>query len=219
MKNFRPAIAMLLLGALGSLAPICRAAGVPPAIAAAVADAHRPQADRARDALRKPAETIAFAGLAPGGVIGELLPGEGYFTRIFAGVVGKRVKYPVAGQQFADDPPGFEPRERDRFGGLALASRARSACGRCSPRRRPRWRAVRRRRDRAARARADAAIDRHVDGRQKLFMVGSLQLAAAAISAASAIPSVAQRVMAGSQCDSPSMRAGCTPDRLDVRSV
>jgi len=116
MKNFRPAIAMLLLGALGSLAPICRAAGVPPAIAAAVADAHRPQADRARDALRKPAETIAFAGLAPGQVIGELLPGEGYFTRIFAGVVGER------GHVYAVAPPA-RPGKKDYVGGARALAR------------------------------------------------------------------------------------------------
>jgi predicted methyltransferase len=58
------------------------------AIAAAVADPARPETDRARDADRKPAEVIAFAGIKPGSRITEFGPGGGYFTRIFSGVVG-----------------------------------------------------------------------------------------------------------------------------------
>src|SRR5262245_3019677 len=72
---------------------------VPKAIAAAVADPARPQADRDRDADRKPAECIAFAGLKPGQRIVDLIPGGGYFTRIFSGVVGPK------GQVFAVAPP------------------------------------------------------------------------------------------------------------------
>ena len=72
---------------------------VPKPIAAAVADPARPQADRDRDADRKPAECIAFAGLKPGQRIADLLPGGGYFTRIFSGVVGPK------GQVFAVAPP------------------------------------------------------------------------------------------------------------------
>jgi predicted methyltransferase len=58
------------------------------AIAAAVADAGRPEADRARDAERKPAEMLALAGIRPGSVVIEMLPGGGYFTRIFSKAVG-----------------------------------------------------------------------------------------------------------------------------------
>jgi predicted methyltransferase len=65
---------------------------IPKPIAAAVADPARPQADRDRDADRKPAECITFAGLKPGQRIADLLPGGGYFTRIFSGVVGPRAK-------------------------------------------------------------------------------------------------------------------------------
>ena len=72
---------------------------VPKPIAAAVADPARPQADRDRDADRKPAECIAFAGLAPKQRIADLIPGGGYFTRIFSGVVGPK------GQVFAVAPP------------------------------------------------------------------------------------------------------------------
>jgi predicted methyltransferase len=64
------------------------AAKAPDPIAAAVADAHRPDSDRARDTNRKPAETLIFTGVKPGEEVAELLPGGGYFTRIFSKVVG-----------------------------------------------------------------------------------------------------------------------------------
>jgi len=49
----------------------------PDPIAAAVADPARPEADRQRDASRKPAETLEFAGLNPGDQDAALLPGGG----------------------------------------------------------------------------------------------------------------------------------------------
>jgi predicted methyltransferase len=64
------------------------AAAVPNYLAAAVADPNRPAADTERDADRKPAETLEFVGIKPGDQIAELLPGGGYFTRIFSKVVG-----------------------------------------------------------------------------------------------------------------------------------
>jgi predicted methyltransferase len=64
------------------------AASIPDNIAAAVADSNRPDADKARDANRKPAETLAFTGVKTGAQIAELLPGGGYFTRIFSKAVG-----------------------------------------------------------------------------------------------------------------------------------
>lgn len=57
-------------------------------IAAAVASDQRPAADRERDAARKPAEVLAFAGVQPGWKVGEYMPGAGYFTRILARAVG-----------------------------------------------------------------------------------------------------------------------------------
>jgi predicted methyltransferase len=72
-----------------SLAAVGGSAAPPPAfLSAAVADPGRPAADTERDANRKPAETLLFAGIAPGQQIAELLPGGGYFTRIMAKAVG-----------------------------------------------------------------------------------------------------------------------------------
>jgi predicted methyltransferase len=69
------------------------AASAPPAYAtAAVNDASRPEADKKADAERKPAEMVAFAGIKPGDKVVDLIPGSGYFTRIFAKVVGAKGK-------------------------------------------------------------------------------------------------------------------------------
>jgi predicted methyltransferase len=64
------------------------AASNPGHIAAAVADSNRPDADKLRDANRKPVQTLEFLGVRPGERIGEILPGGGYFTRIFSKAVG-----------------------------------------------------------------------------------------------------------------------------------
>lgn len=51
-------------------------------------NSERPDADKARDADRKPAEVMAFAGIKPGAKVAELAPGGGYFTRLLTLAVG-----------------------------------------------------------------------------------------------------------------------------------
>jgi predicted methyltransferase len=58
-------------------------------ITAALADARRPEADRARDAARHPAELMAFAQVQPGQRILDFGPGGGYFTRLYSVAVGE----------------------------------------------------------------------------------------------------------------------------------
>jgi predicted methyltransferase len=66
--------------------------------AAAVADKGRPEADTKRDADRKPAEMLEFAGVKQGQTVVDLIPGGGYFTRIFSKAVGpKGTVYAVGG--------------------------------------------------------------------------------------------------------------------------
>ena len=61
----------------------------PPAILqTAIGNADRPQADLDKDSVRKPATLMSFAGVKPGEKILELIPGTGYFTRIFSNIVG-----------------------------------------------------------------------------------------------------------------------------------
>jgi predicted methyltransferase len=84
-------------------APIL-AAAAPAASAAiekAIADPARPATDTSRDAGRKPAEVVAWAGIKPGMKVVDLLPGGGYFTRIFARTVGDNgIVYAYFGTQY-----------------------------------------------------------------------------------------------------------------------
>jgi predicted methyltransferase len=64
----------------------------PPAIAAAIADPGRPAKDVAQDVSRKPAEIVEFARVKPGETVMDIWPGGGYWSRIFAKVVGPNGK-------------------------------------------------------------------------------------------------------------------------------
>ena len=75
-----------------------------PRIVAAVADSRRPEADTTRDALRHPAEMMAFAGVREGWRIADVGPGGGYYTRLFAVAVGD------SGRVFAIDRPNAPDR-------------------------------------------------------------------------------------------------------------
>lgn len=79
-----------LLGAIALTGVGCSTMSAAPGVdySAAVADAGRPEADRARDADRRPAEVLAFARIRPGDRIAELAPGGGYFTRLLSRAVG-----------------------------------------------------------------------------------------------------------------------------------
>ena len=91
---------LMAAAALGALTlPVAGGAWAAPDanILAAVADKGRPEADTSRDAARKPAEMLEFAGVKPGQTVVDMLPGGGYFTRIFSKAVGpKGVVYAVA---------------------------------------------------------------------------------------------------------------------------
>jgi predicted methyltransferase len=67
-----------------SLGTLPAQAAIPAYISDAVADPSRPADDRALDAKRKPAEVLAHAGVRPGLIIGEYLPGGGYYTRLLS---------------------------------------------------------------------------------------------------------------------------------------
>jgi predicted methyltransferase len=62
-------------------------AQIPDYVAKAVADPARAQ-DANNDQRRKVAELVAFSEAKPGDRVLELIPGSGYFTRVFSKVVG-----------------------------------------------------------------------------------------------------------------------------------
>jgi predicted methyltransferase len=88
MIRYPRVLAATLAATLMVTATCASAASIPGNIAAAVADGSRPDADKTRDSNRKPAETLAFTGVKPGAQVAELLPGGGYFTRLFSKAVG-----------------------------------------------------------------------------------------------------------------------------------
>ena len=81
--------------------PAAATPGIPAYVTAAVADPAR-TADAPADARRKGAELIAFSGAKPGDRVLELIPGSGYFTRIFSKVVGP------SGQVYAVWPAPYD---------------------------------------------------------------------------------------------------------------
>jgi predicted methyltransferase len=84
------AAALLALGLATPGAYAARHGPIPTYVAEAVADKARPAADTEHDASRKPAETLAFAGVKPGDWVLELAPGRGYYTRLLSAVVGPK---------------------------------------------------------------------------------------------------------------------------------
>ncbi|RMF73579.1 MAG: SAM-dependent methyltransferase [Acidobacteria bacterium] len=81
---------LALAGACGSTAGGAGDGGDTTAdpLAAAVAQPDRPEADRARDRDRRPAEVLRFCGIEPGMRVLDLMAGTGYYTEILALALG-----------------------------------------------------------------------------------------------------------------------------------
>ncbi len=91
--------------AVGGVAPGAADAKTAPALAKALADPARAD-QQGDDARRKAADVLAFSGVKPGNVVVDYLPGAGYWTRIFTGVVGPKghvyAVWPAAGAKYAE---------------------------------------------------------------------------------------------------------------------
>lgn len=108
------AASALALGTIAGFSATAASAPIPDYIKAAVAEPTRPDRDRQRDADRKPEQVIAFAGIKPGDRVGELMPGGGYFTRIFCKLVGPSghvYAVSVAAAVKRDRPPSPDPQQ------------------------------------------------------------------------------------------------------------
>jgi len=99
IRNFALACAGAMLLATG---PAIAADKTPSYITAAVDDPARPAEDKQLDAQRKPAEMLMIAHVKPGMRVMDLVPGHGYFTRLFAKAVEPR------GYVYAYQPAEFE---------------------------------------------------------------------------------------------------------------
>ncbi|MBV9991726.1 MAG: class I SAM-dependent methyltransferase [Alphaproteobacteria bacterium] len=78
------------------------ASAAPANVSAAVADSARPDEDKQLDAERKPAEMLVLAKVRPGARVMDLIPGRGYFTRLFSVAVGPK------GYVYAYQPSEFD---------------------------------------------------------------------------------------------------------------
>jgi predicted methyltransferase len=92
----RPTLTTFILCAalLGAAAPA--AADISADILAAMQSDARSPAEKARDANRKPAETLAFFGLRPDMRVLELVPGGAWYTKLLAPVLADKGKLYVA---------------------------------------------------------------------------------------------------------------------------
>ena len=95
----------------GTAAYAAHKPATPAYVTAALADTGRPATERDLDAARLPAEMIAFAGIKPGSRVMDVMPGGGYFTHIFAKVVGDK------GYVYAFTPSELDPMIQKRFPG------------------------------------------------------------------------------------------------------
>jgi len=65
---------------------------LPSFVGLAIADKNRPEEDRALDAQRNPAVVLGYTGIKPGDIVVDLMPGKGYYTRLFSRMVGSKGK-------------------------------------------------------------------------------------------------------------------------------
>jgi predicted methyltransferase len=102
-----PVIAALFLAALTSNASMATSSYV----LQALADPHR-SADVAIDGWRHPIELAEFAQVKPGDTVVDLVPGSGYFTRIFSQIVGPK------GHVYAVWPAEYARIDRDEVNAI-----------------------------------------------------------------------------------------------------
>ena len=86
-----------------------------PAMARVLADPRR-DGDRARDAYRHPAETLAFFEVKPGMTVVDYLPAGGWFTRVIAPYLGPDGHYIAMGPDLSGESNRYF---LDSMGGLA----------------------------------------------------------------------------------------------------
>ena len=100
----------MIAGAAALLVPACNKAAPQAeqrkfdqaALDAALADPGRKAQRDSSDERRKPGPLIALAGVKPGDKVLDLIPGSGYWTRIFSKIVGPQGKvYAVWPQRYA----------------------------------------------------------------------------------------------------------------------
>ncbi|MGE3692999.1 MAG: class I SAM-dependent methyltransferase [Novosphingobium sp.] len=117
MRQFALLAAAALSIGLGGAAVDAKpgASSSQPALAAALSNSHRTEADRARDRYRHPAETLSFCRIQPGQKVVDYMPGGGWWTRILPYYLGEQGHYIALNPDVRNAPD----RMRSNFSGTA----------------------------------------------------------------------------------------------------
>ncbi|HEV2111959.1 MAG TPA: methyltransferase, partial [Gammaproteobacteria bacterium] len=105
----------LIIAAIASALPLltltaaAAGSGAAPAYVTAALNSPTRKADAVDDARRQIAAVMTFAGVKPGQKVLELVPGEGYWTRVFSGIVGPQ------GHVYTVWPDGYQQYVTDSF--------------------------------------------------------------------------------------------------------
>lgn len=122
--------------ALIAFAPAAVAAApkADPAIAKAIADTRRSEANRARDQYRHPAETLAFFDVRPGQTVMEFYPGGGWYTEILAPALkgkGSYIAFPP--ERGVPNVTAMVERNKEWFGPVTIAAFSATAPSTVAP--------------------------------------------------------------------------------------
>jgi predicted methyltransferase len=99
---------LLALAALGALAPIGHAQDEQVArMRAALAAPDRPAENKARDADRKPIESVQFFGIETGDTVIDMIAAGGWFTEVLSAAVGP------SGKVYSQNPPFLVQQEAE----------------------------------------------------------------------------------------------------------
>lgn len=112
VKKFEHAVLSMLYFAvfgLGISLQASAASSSNEALIKSLSSPSRPQADRDRDAQRKPAELMSFFGVQPGMTVLDVIAGGGYVTEVLSYAVGPK------GKVYMHSPPGMGGRVGDRL--------------------------------------------------------------------------------------------------------
>jgi predicted methyltransferase len=113
VKQTSWALALCVLG--GALSSVANAQNEQVTrMKAALASPDRPQAEKDRDAARKPIETIQFAGIKTGQTVLEVIAVGGWFTEVLSAAVGPTGKVYAQNPTFFTGRPGFAEAEKAR---------------------------------------------------------------------------------------------------------
>ena len=112
--------------AIVALAPLpaLAATKADPAIAKAIADTRRSEANRARDVHRHPAQTLAFFDVRPGQTVIEFYPGGGWYTEILAPALrsnGRYIAMPASSEKAVAATQAMLDKNKDWFGTVAIS--------------------------------------------------------------------------------------------------